>query len=284
MYGRIPITRLRPQIEDSLFSSKAYVGEVVPFSCVSFREGHDKIGVDLVLETPDGQAQRIRLDRGNPGLDEWRTTAQLDREGEWRWHMESFGDDFATWRHNAEIKVPAGIDVEVMLEEGARVLDRAEQTAVVSEATAAARDTTAAPLDRLRAMLSDAVVAQLTAQPVRSLVTKSDERVIRVERQLAGFGAWYEFFPRSEGAVANADGTWQSGTFKTASLRLNGVAAMGFDVVYLPPIHPIGYTNRKVPITRSLQAPTIPARRGRSVPTPAATGISIPISAPKPTL
>lgn len=258
MYGRIPITRLRPQIEDSLFSSKAYVGEVVPFSCVSFREGHDKIGVDLVLETPDGQAHRIRLDRGNPGLDEWRTTAQLDREGEWRWHMESFGDDFATWRHNAEIKVPAGIDVEVMLEEGARVLDRAEQTAVVSEATAAARDTTAAPLDRLRAMLSDAVVAQLTAQPVRSLVTKSDERVIRVERQLAGFGAWYEFFPRSEGAVANADGTWQSGTFKTASLRLTGVAAMGFDVVYLPPIHPIGYTNRKGPNNTLVAGPNDP--------------------------
>lgn len=239
--------QLRPQIEDSLFSSKAYVGEVVPFSCVSFREGHDKIGVDLVLTAPDGAAQRIRLDRGRAGLDEWLTTAQLDREGEWRWHMESFGDDFATWRHNAEIKVPAGIDVEVMLEEGARVLDRAQPSPALTAAAAAARDTASGPLERLRALLDDEVIAQLTAAPVRSLVTKSDERIIRVERQRAGFGAWYEFFPRSEGAVPKADGSWQSGTFQSAKERLEGVAAMGFDVVYLPPIHPIGSTNRKGP-------------------------------------
>nr|WP_281170834.1 alpha-1,4-glucan--maltose-1-phosphate maltosyltransferase [Gulosibacter molinativorax] len=258
MYGRIPIMRLRPQIEDALFSSKAYEGEVVPFSCVSFREGHDKIGVDLVLTSPAGTTTRTRLDRGNAGLDEWRTTAQLDATGEWRWHMESFGDDFATWRHNAEIKVPAGIDVEVMLEEGARVLDRAEQTVAVSSAAAAARDTTAAPLDRLRALLADAVVAQLTASPVRSLVTPSAERVIRVERQRAGFGAWYEFFPRSEGAIPNADGSWTSGTFQTAAGRLDGVAAMGFDVVYLPPIHPIGTTNRKGPNNTLVAGPHDP--------------------------
>ncbi len=250
--------RLRPQIEDSLFSSKAFVGEVLPFSCVSFREGHDKIGVDLVLTSPVGETTRTRLERGNPGLDEWQTVAQLTAEGEWRWHMESFGDDYATWRHNAEIKVPAGIDVEVMLEEGARVLDRAEQTPAVVAAAAAARDDTATDVDRLRALLADAVVEQLTASPVRSLVTESDERVIRVERQRAGFGAWYEFFPRSEGAVPNADGSWQSGTFQTASKRLEGVAAMGFDVVYLPPIHPIGSTNRKGPNNTLVAGPNDP--------------------------
>lgn len=202
--------------------------------------------------------RRIRLDRGNPGLDEWQTVAQVDAAGEWRWHMESFGDDFATWRHNAEIKVPAGIDVEVMLEEGARVLERAEQTADMVAAAAAARDTTTTPLDRLRALLADAVVEKLTAAPVRSLVTKSAERTIRVERQRAGYGAWYEFFPRSEGAVPNADGSWQSGTFQTATKRLDGVAAMGFDVVYLPPIHPIGVTNRKGPNNTLVAGPNDP--------------------------
>ncbi|KAB1642762.1 DUF3416 domain-containing protein [Gulosibacter chungangensis] len=250
--------RLRPQIECALFPSKAYVGEVIPFSCVAFREGHDKIAVDLVLTAPNGDATRIRLDRGNPGLDEWQTTAQVTVEGEWQWYMEAFGDDFATWRHNAEIKVPAGIDVEVMLEEGARVLDRAEQTPAVVAAAKAARNTALKALDRLRALIADDVVAQLTEAPVRSLVTPSATRTIRVERQRAGYGAWYEFFPRSEGAVPNIDGSWRSGTFQTATERLDGVAAMGFDVVYLPPIHPIGHTNRKGPNNTLVAGPNDP--------------------------
>ncbi|WP_263970292.1 alpha-1,4-glucan--maltose-1-phosphate maltosyltransferase [Gulosibacter chungangensis] len=258
VYGRIPIMRLRPQIECALFPSKAYVGEVIPFSCVAFREGHDKIAVDLVLTAPNGDATRIRLDRGNPGLDEWQTTAQVTVEGEWQWYMEAFGDDFATWRHNAEIKVPAGIDVEVMLEEGARVLDRAEQTPAVVAAAKAARNTALKALDRLRALIADDVVAQLTEAPVRSLVTPSATRTIRVERQRAGYGAWYEFFPRSEGAVPNIDGSWRSGTFQTATERLDGVAAMGFDVVYLPPIHPIGHTNRKGPNNTLVAGPNDP--------------------------
>ncbi|WP_254910332.1 alpha-1,4-glucan--maltose-1-phosphate maltosyltransferase [Gulosibacter sp. 10] len=262
----MPIMRLRPQIEDALFPSKAYAGEVVPFSCVSFREGHDKIGVDLVLTDPDGRTRRRRLERGRPGLDEWRTTAQLDREGEWRWRAESFGDDFATWRHNAEIKVPAGIDVEVMLEEGARVLDRAaagrgvepETLRALEQASATAREKALQPLERLRALLDERIIDHLTAQPVRSLVTRSEERVIRVERKRAGYGAWYEFFPRSEGAVPNADGSWRSGTFRTAAERLPGVADMGFDVVYLPPIHPIGRTNRKGPNNTLTPGPNDP--------------------------
>ncbi|NLT26889.1 MAG: alpha-1,4-glucan--maltose-1-phosphate maltosyltransferase [Microbacteriaceae bacterium] len=255
---------LRPQLPDRLFPTKAYAGEVVPFSCVAFREGHDKIGVDLVLTAPDGGSRRIRMRPGRPGLDEWVAVAQLPDEGAWTWCVEAYGDDFATWRHNAEIKVPAGIDVDLMLEEGARVVDRAANAAgdddrlVLASAASVARNAGLEPRERLHALLSAEVRDHIAAAPVRSLVTRSDDRTIRVERQRAGYGAWYELFPRSEGAVPNADGSWTSGTFATAAERLDGVAAMGFDVVYLPPIHPIGVTNRKGPNNTLTAGPNDP--------------------------
>jgi len=89
------------------------------------------------------------------------------------------------------------------------------------------------------------VLSEFDARPLARLASESGEQRLLVERRRAGVGAWYEFFPRSEGARRQKDGTWRSGTFRTASKRLDGVAAMGFDVVYLPPIHPIGVTNRK---------------------------------------
>ena len=89
--------------------------------------------------------------------------------------------------------------------------------------------------------------AAFTVRPLQSLVTVGSDRDLLVERERAGVGAWYEFFPRSEGAKLRKDGTVKSGTFRTASKRLPAVARMGFDVVYLPPIHPIGRTNRKGP-------------------------------------
>ena len=264
VYGRIPIMELRPQLPDRLFPTKAYAGEVVPFSCVAFREGHDKIGVELVLTGPEGLARRIRMRPGRPGHDEWLAVAQLHDEGVWTWHTEAFGDDFATWRHNAEIKVPAGIDVDLMLEEGARVVDRAASAAagdereVLTTAASIARNAALEPRERLHALLSHEVVSHIAANPVRSIESRSDDRFIRVERARAGYGAWYELFPRSEGAQRNDDGSWRSGTFATAAERLEGVARMGFDVVYLPPIHPIGGTNRKGPNNTLTAGPNDP--------------------------
>lgn len=267
--GRIPILEPRPQITDNLFPAKAYQGEVVPFSCVAFREGHDVIGTQLVLTDPHGESRRIRMHAGRPGLDEWVTTVQVQETGDHHWYVEAFGDDYATWMHNATIKVPAGIDVELMLEEGARVVERAADNREALAAAQAvgdqlrdaikqARDTSIPANTRLAALTTAAIQRHLREHPVRSLVTKSAERVLKVERLRAGFGAWYEFFPRSEGARPNGDGSWTSGTFATASKRLDGVAQMGFDVVYLPPIHPIGLTNRKGPNNTLTAGPNDP--------------------------
>lgn len=254
-YGRIPVMQLQPQLDDNRFPSRASVGEVVPFQAVAFREGHDLIGTELVLTSPAGATDRIRMRPGRPGLDEWVASAQVTSTGTWSWHVEAWADDYATWQHNAEIKVPAGIDIELMLEEGARVLERAAADADLTaaerdallQAAITARETSRPSQARLDAATSDAVLELIAQHPVRSLVTRSDTREIRVERERSGFGAWYELFPRSEGASRNDDGSWTSGNFRTATARLDGVAAMGFDVVYLPPIHPIGHTNRKGP-------------------------------------
>jgi len=253
--GRIPILDLRPQQPDDLWPAKAFVDEVVPFTATIFREGHDLLGADVVLTAPDGRRIVRRMRLLEPGLDRWGVLHQLDATGTWTWHIEAWSDDWASWLHNAEIKVPAGIDVELMLEMGALLLDRAAEQdgrdevaqQVLRDAAVALREENADPAARLAVAAESRVAGLIEARPIASLHTTSSSRTLRVERTRAGRGSWYEFFPRSEGAKQHEDGSWTSGTFRTAARRLPHIAAMGFDVVYIPPIHPIGRTNRKGP-------------------------------------
>ena len=254
--GRIPIRHLVPAVPDNLWPAKAYAGEVVPFGATVFKEGHDLLGVQLLLTNPSGAESVHPLSPGAPGTDTWVTTAQVDVQGMWAFRFRAFLDDWATWAHNAEIKIPLGVDVGLMLDMGAELLGRAladapgssvPTAAAITTARATIRDTALAPQERLAAARQPDVEAWIAEHPLMSLVTLSDSRQLRVERARAGVGAWYEFFPRSEGAKQKKDGSWVSGTFRTAAKRLPAVAAMGFDVVYIPPIHPIGTTNRKGP-------------------------------------
>lgn len=251
--GRIPVLDLAPQQPGNRFPAKAVVGDVVPFQAVAFREGHDRIGVTLVLRSPAGQERRVRMDPLDDGLDGYRALARVDEQGMWSWHVESWADEWATWHHNAEIKIAAGIDVELMATMGAQLLSRAARAATGADATMLAgaaqalTRTETSPLRRWADVNDPDVLAAMDRNRPRSLVTASETLQLRVERTRAGVGAWYEFFPRSEGAVRAADGTWTSGTFETAAERLPGVREMGFDVLYLPPVHPIGEVNRKGP-------------------------------------
>lgn len=233
------------------FPAKAFAGEVVPFRVVAFREGHDLIGVHVRLTSPTGDESLHRLTALADGTDRWEAEIALDAEGVWRYRFEGFSDDFATWAHAAHVKIAAGVDVEVMAALGAELLQRA----------AGEKDRPAAQRTRLRARAEElrrgdaattaasAVDPELAAifrdRPVTTLRSASAEQVLRVERTRAGVGAWYEFFPRSEGARRLKDGTVRSGTFRTAAKRLPDVARMGFEVIYLVPVHPIGTTNRK---------------------------------------
>jgi len=256
--GRIPIRFLAPQQPEGRWPAKAFAGEAVPFSATIFREGHDLIGGTLVLTSPTGTVTRHRMTPGAPGTDSWHTTALVDTPGAWTYRVEAYTDDWATWLHNAEIKVPAGIDVDVMLAIGRELLARLGTSPTVTDAVATLDDTTLTPVRRLAAVDDPRLAALVAETPLASLTTLSEERPLRVERSRAGLGSWYEFFPRSEGAKKRKDGTWVSGTFRTAAKRLPAVAAMGFDVLYLPPIHPIGRSFRKGPNNTLVAAPGDP--------------------------
>jgi starch synthase (maltosyl-transferring) len=193
---------------------------------------------------------------GAPGSDRWESSVQLDEVGQYDFTIRAFADDFDTWHHNATVKIGAGFDEELMMLEGIRVFERAlaekgrskASKETLKQLVAAMSDTARPAKDRLAAAETPEVLHIMGVEPIRSLVTLSNSYSINCERKLAGFGAWYEFFPRSEGAVFDkATGVWTSGTFKSATKRLAAVAGMGFDVLYLPPIHPIGRAYRKGP-------------------------------------
>ncbi|MDP3208532.1 MAG: DUF3416 domain-containing protein, partial [Rhodoglobus sp.] len=161
--------------------------------------------------------------------------------------VEAFADDWATWLHNAELKIPARVDVDLMVTMGRQLLERAGSRKVVTDAATAFADPSVTVAQKLLIALDPKLTTAIDAKPLASLTTRSEPIPLRVERERAGVGSWYEFFPRSEGAKRAKDGTWTSGTFRTAAKRLTAVAEMGFDVIYLPPIHPIGQAFRKGP-------------------------------------
>ena len=169
--------------------------------------------------------------RVNAGLDAWSATVSADRPGRWSYRVEGWSDPYGTWHHDAVIKVGARVDVELMLEEGARVLERAvaEVTRTAEQAAALrTRSPACATPDRRRrsgwARASPpAVRRELAERPLRDHVSASPDHPWLVERDRALYGAWYEIFPRSEGATFDADtGRWTSGTFATAARRLDG--------------------------------------------------------------
>jgi starch synthase (maltosyl-transferring) len=249
--GRIPIRDLSPRQPENHWPAKAFVGEVVPFQATVFKEGHDLLGVDLLLSTPDGVQSKHRMHEVGTGIDRWEVEVLLDAQGTWLYSVQAWNDDWASWLHNAQIKIPAGIDVKLMLLMGTQLLARAAKADPTNKVLADAAKTIAskslAPAARFEVALDPRVTEEIEKTPLATLTTLSMPLEVRVERSRAGVGSWYEFFPRSEGAKKGKNGQWTSGTFRTAARRLPNVAGMGFDVIYLPPIHPIGVGFRKGP-------------------------------------
>ncbi|MEE1927436.1 alpha-1,4-glucan--maltose-1-phosphate maltosyltransferase [Streptomyces sp. TRM 70351] len=253
MIGRIPVLDVQPLVDCGRRPAKAAVGESFQVSATVFREGHDAVNANVVLRDPSGRTGPWTPMRElAPGTDRWGAEVTVDAEGRWTFVVEAWSDPVATWRHHAGLKIPAGVDTELTFTEGAALLEKAagevpkdEGRAVVLEAADALRDTGAPDAARLAAALHPELTAVLARHPLRELVTASRSMPVQVERRRALFGSWYELFPRSEGAVVTGDGPPVPGTLRTAAERLPAVAAMGFDVVYLPPVHPIGTAFRK---------------------------------------
>ena len=255
--GRLPILQVKPSVDEGRWPAKAFAGEVIDFAATIFREGHDALAAEVLLTSPTGRTSVHRMTAGAPGTDRWHAKARLTETGTYRFAIRAFADDFETWHHNTEVKLGAAVDQDLMMLEGVRLftLAAAEKDRAMANSSSllAAADilgeTKREPIERFTAVNSDAALAAaLVEHPIRSLVTLSEEFKILCEREVAGAAAWYEFFVRSEGAVFDEKSqTFKSGTFKTATKRLKGVADMGFDVLYLPPIHPIGTAHRKGP-------------------------------------
>jgi starch synthase (maltosyl-transferring) len=253
MIGRIPVLDVRPQVDCGRRPAKAVTGETFQVTATVFREGHDAVAANVVLRDPSGRPGPWSPMRElAPGTDRWGADVTPDSEGRWTYAVEAWSDPVATWRHHAQIKIPAGIDTALVLAEGAALYERAaagvpkrDGREAVLAAVDALRDEARPAAARLAAALAPDARAALTRHPLRELVTVSRPLPLIVERRRALFGSWYELFPRSEGAVVTEGEPPVSGTFRTAAERLPAVAAMGFDVVYLPPVHPIGTTHRK---------------------------------------
>ncbi len=270
MVARIPILDVSPVVDRGRFPVKAVVGETFTIEATVFREGHDVVGAGVVLTDQTG-SERALVQMTPVGVetpDRYRADVTPDAQGAWTFRVESWGDPYATWRHAAEIKIDAGVDVELMLLEGASVLERAAQRLPATAGSArnlllsaakSAADASRPVAVRLSALTSADVVAALGTWPLRDLLSSEGPFPVYVDRTRALYGSWYEFFPRSEGAELNAQtNTWTSGTFTTATRRLDAVAEMGFDVVYLPPVHPIGDVHRKGPNNSAQAAPGDP--------------------------
>ena len=320
MIGRIPILGVEPVLDCGRRPAKAVTGETFPVSATVIREGHEMLAAGVVLRGPDGQRSPLAYMRElTPGTDRYGADVTVTAEGLWYFQVEAWGDPIAHWRHDAAIKVPLGLEAELMLTEGALLFERAARgvrgdgtswrvraaqaspaaravtvlvttpggatqagtaTAVASapgagspgagagqrwanaahaaqaaraaratlrQVAAQLRDRALPPWDRLSAASAPDVRAILAQYPLREMVSRSPRYPVIVHRQRALYGAWYEFFPRSEGVEIDPMGYREprSGTFRTAARRLDAVADLGFDVVYLPPIHPIGTTARK---------------------------------------
>ncbi|MEA5154511.1 MAG: alpha-1,4-glucan--maltose-1-phosphate maltosyltransferase [Raineyella sp.] len=253
--GRIPVIDVSPVIAGGAYPAKAVVGESFPVRATIWREGHDAVNASVIALGPEGQ--EIRTDMhpaGTPGLDGWEAWISLPTEGAWRFRVEGWDDPWGTWLHNAGIKLAKGMDVDLVCAEGRLLLEgaalRAEAAARRGDAAilrgAAIALLAERPADELIELIgSSGVRRAMHAHGPRLLISPSPEYPVWVDRERALFSSWYEFFPRSQGAYQDADGTWHSGTFDGSIARLEDAAAMGFDVVYLPPIHPVGSAFRK---------------------------------------
>lgn len=254
-FGRIPVSDVAPVIADGAYPVKAVAHERLKVSATVFREGHDAVNASVILTAPHGSQRRIDMTAVGPeGLDAWEASIRMSTEGDWTYRVEGWSDPWRTWQHYAEAKLPLSMDLDLICQEGRAVIGRAAENAQQQRVSSAVH-LLEAVMDALKPESpADELVDLIMSRPVeramarfgpRELVTGTREYPIRVERRRALYSSWYEFFPRSQGAWQDESGQWHSGTFDSSVERLEAAAAMGFHVVYLPPIHPIGMAYRK---------------------------------------
>jgi starch synthase (maltosyl-transferring) len=243
---RAVIEAVTPAVDGGRFPIKRVQGEEVVVEADCFADGHDELAC-LVLYRHDSDADWRNVPMVALGNDRWRAAFTVDRMGAYRYTVTAWVDAFLSWRHDFARRVDAE-DLLIAAQVGAALIDGA-----ASRSRAAAKRRLAAWAKRLRGEQDPAVVATLALDEDLALLAKEYpdrafaathpvELSVHVDRDRARYSTWYELFPRSFGSELGAHGT-----FKDCEAVLPYVAAMGFDVLYFPPIHPIGRERRKGP-------------------------------------
>jgi starch synthase (maltosyl-transferring) len=244
----VVIEGIKPQLDGGRYPVKRLLGDVCPVSAGVFREGHGRVGARLAALAP-GSASWSHLPleyRYAP--DHWFGELRCEQLGRWHYCIEAWPDPWGSWCAELRAHLAAGQDVEGELIEGAALLERlaaralGEARQLLLDVARSLRDPRLSRGERLLCALAQDL-AEVAGGPLApEELARSPEYPLVVDRRAAGFGAWYELFPRSQ---APAPG--RHGTFADVERRLPELAELGFDVVYLPPVHPIGRTGRKGP-------------------------------------
>ena len=273
-FGRINVMDITPAEERGIFPARVELGEPFEMTAQVFIEGRTKVGATAIVRNPRGkETMRRAMTCVNPGLDRWTVMvkcgehsdlkpwedgyAAVKRQlGEWTVTIEGWEDAYVSWLHDARIKVRVMDDVDNALNSGAELLVRWAETPdtgltardrkTLEKAAETMADQTLSAEDRLAAGDNPTIAALHETHPLRDGISPSQPQRFKVERPKSSFAAWYQFFPRSEGATIDPNtGKIIQGTLKTSMAGLERAAAEGFDIVYLPPVFPIGVTNRK---------------------------------------
>ena len=272
-FGRVNVLDITPNVENGLFPARVELGEAFNVTAQVFIEGRTKAGATVSVRNARGrEVERFAMTCTNPGLDRWEAMVKIGEHsdlkpwdadyaavkrqlGEWQIVVEGWEDTYQSWLHDAAIKVEVNDDVENALESGAQLLARwadakdsklsAADKKVLRDAAKTMENKSLSAEERLAAVQSSDIEQLHETNPLRDGLSESNPQRFRVERPKSSFASWYQFFPRSEGAYYGEDGKIVPGNLKTSIAGLERAAAEGFNIVYLPPIFPIGVTNRK---------------------------------------
>jgi starch synthase (maltosyl-transferring) len=257
-YQAIAIEDVQPELDGGQWPIKRVVGEVIEVSADIFKEGHDLIQARVVSRALDQQDWHEEPMRP-VGNDRWVGRFTVHRNTRYVYSVLAFTDVYGSWRADLEKRLAAGQDATSELLEGVRLVEQAAARASEPDD----RGRLEAYARRWRSMeyreaaelaISQELAEIMDRSPDRSDATRYRHKLaLIVDRPAARFAAWYEMFPRSQGT----DST-RSATFREAEARLPAIAAMGFDTLYMPPIHPIGTTKRKGPNNTLVAGPNDP--------------------------
>ncbi|MGQ0503263.1 MAG: alpha-1,4-glucan--maltose-1-phosphate maltosyltransferase [Panacagrimonas sp.] len=238
---RVIVDEVAPSVDGGRYAAKGVVGRVVEVAARVFADGHEALSAEMLWKAPNAPWQRVTM--AHAGNDRWTASFTPHSTGQFRFAIEAWIDGWNGFRHGLEKLHAANRVTPADIREGVEKIKAAAAESPHNEAVAALARSLPLPSDEatLAVLLDEAAARDMASADPRRFLVRHPELSVDVERKAAGFASWYELFPRSQSTSG------AHGTFDDVIPRLPAIAAMGFDVLYMPPIHPIGSTKRKGP-------------------------------------